>query len=75
MDGGWWLTFVFKSLDNNMICSSDIDVYVHKINLCTTKVLWVKKFHKLKTSSHENQIPNIQDDFLKIEYKSNDYEG
>ena len=34
-----------------------------------------KNFHKLETSPHENQIPNIQDDFLKIEYKSNDYKG
>ena len=30
-----------------------------------------KKFHKLETSTHENQNPDIQDDFLKIEYKSN----
>ena len=34
-----------------------------------------KNFHKLETSPHENQIPNIQDDFLKFEYKSNDYKG
>ena len=34
-----------------------------------------KIFLKLETSPHENQIPHIQDDFLKIEYKSNDYKG
>ena len=31
----------------------------------------VKYFHKLETSPHENQNPNIQDDFLKFELKSN----
>ena len=29
----------------------------------------------LKTLPHENWDPNIQDDFLKVEYKSNDYNG
>ena len=33
-----------------------------------------KMFCKLETSPHENQDPNIQDDFLKFEYKSN-YKG
>ena len=38
---GWRTFFVFKSLDNNMIYSLDIDVYVNKINPCKAKVLWV----------------------------------
>ena len=29
-DGGWWATFwFFKSLDNNMVYSSGIDIYVY----------------------------------------------
>ena len=42
--GGWRTFFVFKSLDNNMVYTFDIDVYVCKRNRCTTKVLWVLKF-------------------------------
>ena len=39
--GGWWATFwFFKSL-NNMVFNLGIDVYVHKRNLGTTKVLLV----------------------------------
>ena len=38
---GWRTFFVFKSLDINIIYSLDRDVYVHKRNRCTTKVLWV----------------------------------
>ena len=41
---GWRTFFVFKSLDNNMVYTFDIDVYVCKRNRCTTKVLWVLKF-------------------------------
>ena len=41
---GWGTFFVFKSLDNNMIYSSCIDIYLCKRNLCRTKVLWVLKF-------------------------------
>ena len=43
--GCWWRTFfVFKSLNNKMVYTSVIDVYVCKRNRCTTKVLWVLKF-------------------------------
>ena len=42
VDGG--LFFVFKSLDNNMISSLCVNVYVYKRNRCTTKVLWVLNF-------------------------------
>ena len=41
---GWRTFFVFKSLNNNMVYTSDIDVCVYKRNRCTTKVLWVLKF-------------------------------
>ena len=41
---GWRTFFVFKSFDNNMVYTFDIDVYVCKRNRCTTKVLWVLKF-------------------------------
>ena len=33
--------FVLKSLDNSMIYSVGIDIYVRKRNHCRTKVLWV----------------------------------
>ena len=41
---GWSTFFVFKSLDNNMVYSLCIDVYLYERNRCTTKVLWVLKF-------------------------------
>ena len=41
---GWRTFFVFKSLDNNMIYSSYITMYIYKRNPCRTKVLWVLKF-------------------------------
>ena len=63
--------FVFKSLDNNIIYSLDIGVYWI---LAEQKSYGFKNFYKLETSPHENQNANIQDDFLKIEYKSN-YKG
>ena len=45
MGGGWGPSFwLFKSLGNNMVYSSSIDVYVHTRNHCRTKVLWVLKF-------------------------------
>merc|ERR1712035_98987 len=45
VDGGWWATFwFFKSLDNIMVNSLGIDIYVCKRNPCKTKVLWVLKF-------------------------------
>ena len=41
-----WLAdfFVFKSLDNNMVYSLGIDVYLYERNRSTTKVLWVLQF-------------------------------
>ena len=59
--GGGWLTFfVFKSLDNNTIYSLGVDVYIHKRNLCRTKVLWVLKFGEVGTCTKENQNHNIR---------------
>ena len=46
--GGWGLTFwFFKSLENNMVYTLGIDVYVYKRNRCRTKVLWVLKFSEV----------------------------
>ena len=45
MGGGRCPTFLFfKSLDNNMNNSQDLDIYLCKRNLCRKKVLWVLKF-------------------------------
>ena len=59
---GWWVvgpTFCFfKSLDNNMVYSLGLDVYVHKRNRCTTKVLWVLKFGEVGDRTNENQNPH-----------------
>ena len=47
--GGWVLpTFwFFKSLDNTMVNSLGIYIFVHKRNRCRTKVLWVLKFEEV----------------------------
>ena len=43
--GGGCPTFLFfKSLDNNMVYSLGIYVFVYERNPCRTKVLWVLKF-------------------------------
>ena len=49
VDGGWGLpTFwFFKSLDNTMVNSLGIYIFVHKRNRCRTKVLWVLKFEEV----------------------------
>ena len=44
VEGGGCPNFLFKSLDNNMVYTLVIDVYVYKRNRSTTKVLWVLKF-------------------------------
>ena len=73
--GGWWTFFVFKTNDKKMFYSRGIDVYIYaKGIIAEQKFYGFKNFYKLETSPHENQNPNIQDDFLKIEYKSN-YKG
>ena len=54
---GWWTFFVFKSLDNNMVYSLGIDVYVRKRNPCRTKVLWVLKFGEVGGREHKFQNP------------------
>ena len=55
-----------------MVYSLGLDVYVHKRNLWTTKVLWVLKFGEVGDRTNENQNPHRKDGFLKFEYKSND---
>ena len=40
VDGGLFF-FVFKSLENNMVYSLAIGIYICKRNLCRTKFLWV----------------------------------
>ena len=42
MDGGWQTFFVFKSLDNNMVCSLGIGIYICKRNKCRTKFMAFK---------------------------------
>ena len=47
-------------------------MYMYTIrNIAEQKSYGSKNFYKLETAPHENQNPIIQDDFLKIEYKSN----
>ena len=59
VDGGWWPTFwFFKSLDNNMVYSYDIDVYVYKRNRCRTKVLWFLKFFEVGGPAEGNPKPS-----------------
>ena len=58
VDGGWCPTFwFFKSLDNNMVYSLGIDIYMCKRNLCRTKVLWVLKFGEVGDRTNKNQNP------------------
>ena len=49
VDGGWVLAtfWFFKSLDNTMVNSLGIYIFVHKRNRCRTKVLWVLKFEEV----------------------------
>ena len=58
IDGGWRTFLFFKSLDNNMVYSLGIDVYVYKRNRCTTKDLWVLKFGEVGHRTNENQNPH-----------------
>ena len=45
--GGWGQTFlVFNFLYNNMVYTSDIEVYTY-INLCRTSFLWVFHFQQV----------------------------
>ena len=63
--GGRWATFwFFKSLDNNMIYSSGIYIFVYKRNPCRTKVLWVLKFGEVGTCVTKNQNTNIHVFFI-----------
>ena len=41
VDDGGRLFLSFKSLDNNMVHSSSVNVYLYGRNRCRTKVLWV----------------------------------
>merc|ERR1712035_54759 len=61
-------TFLFfKSLDNNMIYSSDIDIYLCKRNLCRTKVLWILKFVKVGDRTNKNQNPPMYETFFFVQ--------
>ena len=60
-DGGWWRTFLFfKFINNNMVYSLDIYVFLCKRNPCRTKVLWVLKCGEVRTRAHKNQNHHIQ---------------
>merc|ERR1711955_65188 len=63
---GVWVAdfFVFKSLDHNMVYSSDIDIYLCKRNLCRTKVLGVLKFGEVGDRTNKNQNPPMYETFL-----------
>ena len=64
VNGGWGPTFwFFKSLDNNMVYSLGIDIYMCKRNPCRTKVLWVLKFGEVGDRTNENQNPTMYDGF------------
>ena len=71
---GWRTFFVFKSLYNNMIYTSYIDVYVCKRNRCTPKVLWVLKFWEVsKVFFFQNH--SRKDGFSKIDSQLDDYQA
>merc|ERR1712035_292502 len=59
--------FVFKSLDNNLVYSSDIDIYLCKRNLCRTKVLWVLKFGEVGDRTNKNQNPPMYETFFFVQ--------
>ena len=52
----------FKSLDNNMVYSSDIDIFC-KRNLCRTKVFGVLKFDEIGDRTNKNQNPPMYETF------------
>ena len=54
--GGWRTFFIFKSLDNNMVYSLGIDVFLCNRKLCRTKVLWVLNFGEVEGGAHLFQI-------------------
>jgi len=62
VDGG--LFFFFKSFDNNMVYSLDIDIYLCKRYLCRTKVLWVLKFGEVGDRINKNQNPPRYENLL-----------
>merc|ERR1712243_500595 len=63
--GGWAVSnfFFFKSLDNNMVYSLGIYVFVYKRNPCRSKVLWVLKFGEAGDRTNENQNLPMYDGF------------
>ena len=64
VDGGWCPTFwFFKSLENIMVYSLGIYIFLHKRNRCRTKVLWVLKCGEVGGRTNENQNPHMYDSF------------
>ena len=62
--GGWGATFwFFKSLENNMVYSLGMSIYIGKRNRCKTKVLWVLKYGEVGGRTNENQNPPMYDSF------------